>query len=202
MQKSRTKSMPKNSVKLMPKNRTKPMPKNSTRHIFLTGEKGIGKSTIWKKIFTETSIEHSGFVTGPLEIEGVRKGAYIHALNSCAPEAPEDNNQIIGVRIFSKKIVPITETFETFGVEILKKAIVSGNVVFMDELGRLERDAVHFKETVKECMDSGVQVLGTLQDTPSEFLEEIKNREDVEVYTVTEANRDILWKEILQKHFI
>lgn len=193
MQKSRTKHMQKSSVNHMQK--------SNERHIFLTGDKGIGKSTIWKKIFKETGLEYSGFETRPLEIQGIRKGAYIHAVGACAPEAPEDNNQIIGVRISPKKVVPITETFEIFGVETLHKAKASGNVIFMDELGRLERDAKNFQQTVRECLNGETQVLGVLQDTPSDFLDEIKNRKDVTVYTVTKENRDILQEEILHKHF-
>lgn len=174
---------------------------NKSKHIFLTGEKGVGKSTIWRKILTETGLKYSGFVTKNFEIEGVQKGAYIHALKSCAPELIDDNNQIIGIRISHQKMIHLTETFEKFGVEILHDAMTNGDVIFMDELGRLENDAVHFKQTVMEGLDSGARVLGVLQDTPSDFLEEIKAREDVVVCTVTKDNRNILCKEILQKYF-
>ena len=58
-----------------------PKRKNAVpRHIFLTGEKQIGKSTIWKKVLEELNVEYRGFITCPYELNGEKKGFYMHAL--------------------------------------------------------------------------------------------------------------------------
>lgn len=48
--------------------------------IFLTGEKGIGKSTCINEIIKECVLSVSGFQTLPFYEDNTRKGFYMHAL--------------------------------------------------------------------------------------------------------------------------
>ena len=91
----------------------------------------------------------------------------------------------------------MTESFNIFGTELLHLAQQDGGFIMMDELGIFERDASAFRQAVVECLDRECHVLGVLQKADDPFLEEILNRPDVLVFTVTLENRDELVQPVL-----
>ena len=103
-----------------------------------------------------------------------------------------ENDSPISIRTGEKGSYPLTETFETLGVSVLEQALNVKYWMLADEIGKLERDARVFQETFFRCLDEKELVLGVLQDTDSAFVSAIKNRPDVEVWTVTQENRDAL----------
>ncbi|KIR02023.1 Hypothetical ATP-binding protein, containing DUF265 domain protein [Lachnospiraceae bacterium TWA4] len=165
------------------------------KHIFLTGEKQIGKSTALQKVLNELDEEVLGYKTLPYEINGQVKGFYLHSL---VPMAQYENDSPISIRTGIAKNEAIPKTYETLGVELLKK-IDENSLVLLDEIGKLEKDALEFQQAVFRCLDKSKQVLGVLQQTNSEFVEAIKAREDVIVLTVTKENRDEIPNQILKQ---
>ena len=172
--------------------------RGTPRHIFLTGEKQIGKSTIWKKVLEELGVEYQGFRTFPFEINGERRGFYIHSFGP-VPEGYV-NDVPISSRAKPVGAIPVSDAFDTFGADVLYQAAASENenIILIDELGRLERNAKKFQEAAIKCLDSGKLVIGVLQKTESGFLEGIKKRSDVEVFVVTEENRELLPDQLIK----
>ena len=165
------------------------------KHIFLTGEKQIGKSTIVASVIETYKDKIFGFQTLPFLINGIKKGYYIHSVGS----ESSTNDVPICVCIGEKNTVPVTESFDNVGAWILKTARGHKGIMIMDELGKMERDAHVFQSEVFKCLDTEQLIVGVLQHTSLEFIEAITSRQDVIVYEVTSENRDSLKNVILQR---
>lgn len=166
------------------------------RHLFLTGERQVGKSTLLRALVARESLVCAGFETKPFCVEGERRGFVMHGL---VPMPPFENDCVISVRLGERRAAPVLPAFEENGVEILRRSL-AGDAPFllMDELGRLERDATAFGAQVKACLDSGKRVLGVLQRCDAPLLAEIAARKDVLLLTVTPENRDALIGELVR----
>lgn len=164
------------------------------RHIFLTGEPEVGKSTILKRAIETLNIKTTGFITLPYYIEGTRQGFY---LSSLVEVNKYSNNTPISVQVGVKQCIGIKETFETLGVESLQKSCRDNQIIVMDELGRLEREAIKFQTQVMNCLDHSQGVVGVLKLCQESWLENIRKRKDVLILEVTKENREDIFTKVL-----
>ena len=150
--------------------------------IAVSGVNGIGKSTALRKVLERIPQEPLGFVTQPIREGDTLKGFNIVDLfdGSSYPIAYFDST-------FS--VHPVVEGFESVGVSALAHALQNGNVVLMDELGFLERDATNFKNMVLKVLKSDKLVFCVIKAELNDFLEEVVNRVD-RVFTIDRENRD------------
>lgn len=165
------------------------------RHLFLTGDKQVGKSTLLRRLIEARHLDCSGFETQAFFLNGERRGFTLHGRVDMPPYR---NDCICCARIEEKRAVPVLPVFEENGVLILKRSLASpAPFLLMDELGRLEREASGFIAQVEACLDADKRVLGVLQKCNSEHVARIAQREDVTVLTVTPENRDELFEMLL-----
>lgn len=162
------------------------------RHLFLTGDKQVGKSTLLRKLIESKQLECSGFETQAFYLDGQRRGFTLHGR---VEMPPYENDCICCARIEEKRSVPVLPVFEENGVKMLKYSLSSSSAyILMDELGRLERQAEGFIAEVFACLNSDKRVLGVLQKCSSAHVEAIAARDDVTVLTVTPENREALFE--------
>lgn len=165
------------------------------RHLFLTGERQVGKTTLLRGLIAREGLNCAGFETRPFCVEGQRRGFVMHGL---VPMPPFENDCVISVRLGERRSVPVLPAFEENGVEILRRSLEGdADFLLMDELGRLERDAQRFGAQVMACLDSEKRVLGVLQRCDAPLIQSIAAREDVLLLTVTEENRDALLEKLV-----
>lgn len=168
------------------------------RHLFLTGDKQVGKSTLLRKLIELKQLECSGFETQAFYLNGERRGFTLHGR---VEMPPYENDCICCARIEEKRSVPVLPVFEENGMKILKYSLASDSpYILMDELGRLERQAEGFIAGIFACLNSDKRVLGVLQKCSSAHVEAIAARDDVTVLNVTPENRESLF-EILTTSF-
>jgi len=160
------------------------------KNLFLTGKKGVGKSTLLNKALNELDLSKGGYIT-----ERVFDGYYRKYVAKSISE-PEENYTIIKVdsRDDSKEWFPLV--FENQLVPLLDKSL-SKDIIVLDELGSSENGISKFTSKVFEILDSSKIVFGVLQDSSCEFIDGIKSRDDVKIITITEKNRDLLLDEIV-----
>ncbi len=156
-----------------------------TRHLFFTGEKGVGKSTLVELLLRRVRGRVGGFRTR--RVESVREGeATVHLLRADLGERPCEGNLLFSCA------APQPDMERRF--EVLGRAALRGSagceLVLMDELGPHEAGATDFRRAVLEALDGPAPVLGVLQRAELDFLEGIAGREDVLVREVTRENRD------------
>lgn len=68
---------------------------------------------------------------------------------------------------------------------------VDGDLIVIDEIGKMELFSEQFKQKVMEALDTG-KVIATIMERPHPFCDTIKRRNDVKLFTVTEENRNNL----------
>ena len=160
------------------------------RHLFLTGDKQVGKSTLLRRLIEARKLDCAGFETRAFFLNGERRGFTLHGRIEMPPY---QNDCICCARIEEKRAVPVLPVFEENGVLILKRSLASpAPFLLMDELGRLEREASGFIVQIEACLDADKRVLGVLQKCNSAHVARIAQRADVTVLTVTPENRDEL----------
>lgn len=157
-------------------------------NLFLTGERQIGKSTIINRIIKDYPGKIVGFKT--MVDETTNRKFFICSIHD---KNIDYRNAYIGEWIDNEKLVSYPETFEQVGMSILTRCLKdSPDLIVMDELGVMENNATNFQQAVFQCLDSPVPVIGVLKNKSSAFLDAIRNRNDVEIYTVSKDNRDKL----------
>ena len=152
-------------------------------HLFLTGEKQVGKSTLLQKLLARRPGPAAGFYTKKVRTV-IPDSATVHILRPGEEPAPENMLFVCG----SCKIGG-TEKFNTLGCAALADCAGAG-VILMDELGPHEGEAADFRAAVMRTLDGNIPVLGVLQEAPSAFLEEIAAHPKVQVLRVTRENRN------------
>lgn len=168
---------------------------SGARHLFLTGERQVGKSTLLRRMMEAHGWRCSGFETRPLIIDGQRRGFTLHGRVAVPPF---QNDCVACVRMAEKKSVPVLPVFEENGTAILRASLEAPEpILLMDELGRLERDARAFCAQALACLDSDKHVIGVLQQCDAPLIKAIRARADVRVLTVTVENRDALAAQLL-----
>jgi nucleoside-triphosphatase len=160
------------------------------RHIFLTGEVQVGKSTLIKKTLAAfPGLRPAGFYTlsAPLRPDGSRP-VYLWPASG-EPIFTEDH--LVGVRLGEGRgIESYPAVFDEAGVKALSDA-ENAQLVVMDELWRMEKDAALFTARVLELAAGKTPILGVLQkkaDTP--MARAIRENPEAELWTVTAENRD------------
>ena len=158
------------------------------RHLFLTGERQVGKSTLLRGLMEREGLRCAGFETQPFYIGDERRGFTLHGR---VDMPPYENDCIVCVRVGERRSVPVLPVFEENGVDILKRSLESESPwLLMDELGRLEREAARFCAQVLACLDSGKRVLGVLQACDAPLVCAVRARADVSVVEITPENRE------------
>ena len=166
------------------------------KNFFLTGQPGIGKSTILRRTMVEYDLAPTGFLTLPYAIERHHAGHYIHALSDLI--ALDDNDKPISGYTGRRTCVSVPDVFEILGVRYLLAAEQdSRDTVMMDELGRLEQDAPTFRQQVLRLLDGPKTVIGVLKDSrEASWLDEIRARTDTRVVRVLAETRSHAEREL------
>lgn len=142
--------------------------------VFLTGEKGVGKSTCINEIIKECRISVSGFQTLPFYEYGSRKGFYMHALFEC-----ENNDMMFSIQHETCNEV-IENVFNTFGVSVLKESMNRKDTyLILDEIGFLEQNEKQYLEYLENCIQNFDNIIGVLKKCEIQYIKDIKAREDV-----------------------
>ena len=160
------------------------------KHLFLTGEKGVGKTTLLRKLLQDRE-EVGGFLT-------VRKmenhGRVVYMLRPHQTVYGEDD------LLFTCGGPVDSQRFDELGCRCLRESEGS-SVILMDELGPKERDAFAFQAAVLKALDNDTPVYGVVQEgAESTFLQQVRQHPEVQLIKVTKENRDNLLH-ILKKHW-
>ena len=168
-------------------------PKTRPRHLFLTGRKQVGKSTVLGKLLEERDADLGGFRTKRIRTDA---GADIYMLPPEGEEGYVPENILFRRREGKLQLDPAD--FDRLGGAMLARS-AGADLLLMDELGPTEAEAYGFQQAVRNALDGDTPVYGVLQQADSPFLAEIAARDDVCVITVTEENRNTLPRQLLEQ---
>lgn len=159
--------------------------------IFITGESGVGKTTIIEeisKILLKKGFKISGFITKEIREKGVRVGFKIIDLNR--------NIEMI----FASKLIETDVKFGSYYLniknleetlkEILKKDF---DFLIIDEIGKMEFYSTLFKEKIFELMKSDKKIIAVLHRN---FVEDFKIYG--KIFILNRNNKEFIKNEILK----
>ena len=150
-----------------------------TEHLFLTGAKGVGKSTLIRGLLAEESGPLGGFFT-------VKHAGGVYLLPAAQERAFTPENFL-----FRCGHGGDPARFDALGCAALADS-AGCRLLVMDELGPHEAEAKQFQAAVFRTLDGDIPIIGVLQQAESEFLDRIARHPRVTVLTVSEENRNTL----------
>ncbi|MCD6578963.1 hypothetical protein J7L48_05765 [bacterium] len=152
--------------------------------IFLTGEKGIGKSTIIKQVLNDYPKKSGGFFTTKKD-EGI--------------EFKNLENEVMFYFNLTDDPMLIAEKFDKYGVEQFLEIYDDAELIVMDELGFLERKATKFQSAVMNIVNSNKNVLAVLKSYKNNFFyENLKDFKHATILEINLENRNKITKRILE----
>jgi nucleoside-triphosphatase len=162
--------------------------------LLLTGQPGAGKTALIKEALARTKVRAGGFYTEEIRTGGIRQGFRIATLDG--QEVVLAHVNIPSPHRIGKYKVDIG-ALDGVGVSALRQALAEGDLVVIDEIGKMELLSPRFKEVVTQAMNSGKKVLGTVMLNHHPFADEIKRHPQAEVLLVTRDNRSEVMEKIL-----
>ena len=156
------------------------------RHVLFTGEIGSGKSTALRRTLALLGMNVCGLETYSPEPRGVLpKRLFLRAYGGDEP------GQLLCVLPDGDKsgIAPV---FDTLGAALLARAREMGEVIVIDEIGRLEHSAFSYHAALRQCLDGDKPVVGVIRKLKAPWADWIRSRSDVLLLEVTQENRDSL----------
>jgi len=167
------------------------------KHLFLTGEIQVGKSTaIRRYLAARPSLRVGGFrtVAGPGESGG--DGIYMIPGGQDVPLTQENLAFLRWKEGQAKGFTVFPGVFETLGSALLRSGPC--DLILMDELGVREEDAPNFQRNVLRALNETIPVLGVVQQRVSPFLDAVRAHPGAEVWTVTRENREDVFQRLLR----
>jgi len=162
--------------------------------IGITGMPSVGKTQTILKIIEKLESREvivGGMVTQAIEEGGQRKG--FNLVNWLTKEegvlAHVDFDTDVRVGKYGVDI----NVLETMGVPAIMQAVQEGEVIVIDEVGKMEMVSDAFCAAVKMALDSPKPVIMTLhKKSRNPLLQDIRRRDDVRILEVTPINRNLL----------
>ena len=169
------------------------------RHILISGDRGVGKSTLIERLLAHCPRPRYGFITRmePAGADGFRP-IYIHPANQAPAQWVYTEGNCIGT-CDSRTHRPDREVFNTLGVRYIREAR-PGGILIMDELGFFEAQAESFTDAVLAALSGDIPVIAAVKSrTDIPFLNAVRAAPRAEVFYITPSNRDELFERLLPR---
>ncbi|MDI9632537.1 MAG: nucleoside-triphosphatase [Methanolinea sp.] len=154
------------------------------RVILVTGRPGCGKTTLVREILPDLAGLHpAGFYTEEIREGGSRVGFRVVSLDG-------------RTFLLAHERFPPAFRVGKYGVDIASFDAYLATVPFgeakiavIDEIGKMECLSARFCELVDGIFSSGRHAIATIAQKGTPFIESLKGREGVKVYTLGQGNR-------------
>ncbi|XP_064552449.1 nucleoside-triphosphatase THEP1 [Drosophila montana] len=169
----------------------------------ITGQPGVGKTTLIRKLCSELSVHSklAGFYTEEIRTNGQRIGFDVVTVDGTrgilARENPSDNLR----RPKVGKYAVYVKDFEDLALPLLKVTPQSQQLLIIDEIGKMELLSRRFEAAVNELVKQKQPILVTIPlhtRQPIPIVERLKNSPDAVTFHVTRNNRDGLTQDITE----
>lgn len=167
------------------------------KFLLLTGEPGVGKSTVIRSVVSAVDPGHfSGFTVREMLSDGRRSAFHIETVDgrrgvlaSVASTSPlrVGRDGQYGVELDFLDSVALPEIEREIGDS-------SGRIIVLDEIGPMQGYSGRFRRVIDGLLASEQLVIGTIVLRNIPWIDNLKETQGVECFLVTEDNRDTLSK--------
>jgi len=164
--------------------------------LFLTGNPGIGKTTVIRAVLDRLEdVACGGFYT-----EEKRHGGQRIAFKIITLDGQEGTLASVGRRepTVGRYSIHLDE-FEKLVLSHLDPDVTPADVYVIDEIGKMELLSQKFRTKIIDLLAQPSHILATIAKKGKGFVEEIKRRNDIELIEVTRENRDDLPQQVKAK---
>jgi nucleoside-triphosphatase len=162
------------------------------RVFLLTGAPSVGKTTVLVKVvdaLKAQGVSVGGMISREARKDNIRVGFEIVDLTSGEHGWLAHVNQKSGPQVGRYHVN--LQDLERIGAEAITEATEKCAVAAIDEIGPMELFSQGFKQAAKQALESKKLVIAVVHAKARDpLINEAKQREDAEVFTVTPANRD------------
>ena len=166
------------------------------KNLLITGLPGVGKTTLIKTLYKALEdLRPVGFYTEEIREGGERRGFELMSLEG--KKSLFSHQQIESPYKVGHYRVDI-KSFEIF-LESISFSNPLARLIIIDEIGKMECLSDKFERILKEILGSNKWVIATIALKGSGLISEVKRRQDVKLFEMTQRNRDALLSEILKE---
>ena len=164
-------------------------------HALIVGDRGVGKSTLIRRVLNELNRPVFGFETKKEEtLEDPIRGCPIYIYDAGKAHCQTAEN-FIGYHRDSDTHT-FTAAFDRYAPK-LTGAIPPNTVVELDEVGFLEAKSEAFCQAVLQLLDGDNPVIAAVKNRDIPFLNQIREHPKARCFYITPDNRDALYEEVL-----
>lgn len=155
------------------------------KNLFISGTPGVGKTTLLREVTLPKREKIGGFYTEHILAGRVRKGFMIRTFDGqermLAAKGLKSPHQLgkYGVDL---------NALENVGVPALKLAMMSKDLIVIDEIGSMEMMSERFRTVLLESLTSTKPVLATIRSAAQPFADQVKKFADTETIHLTKSN--------------
>jgi nucleoside-triphosphatase len=162
--------------------------------LLLTGAPGVGKTTLIRKVARALpDLRLGGFVTDEIRSGGRREGFRLDTFQG-------ESAVLARIAIES----PYRLGRYRVDVEALDRVVDSAlhsrgdvDLYLVDEIGKMECMSPRFVGAMGALLDSGRGIIATIHRTAGGFIREVRERPDVEIWSMTLKNRDEMLRRVI-----
>ncbi len=155
--------------------------------LLLTGFPGVGKTTVIRKVADRlTAKRRAGFFTEEIRVYGRRQGFRLVTFDG--------QERVIAHVDFSP-----TYRVSKYGVDVgaidrmVEASLTldpSVDIYLVDEIGKMECFSERFVGAMRTLLNADKIVVATVAQKGGGFISEVKQRDDIEIWSLTRDNRD------------
>ena len=166
------------------------------KHALIVGPRGVGKSTLIRRVVKTLDCPVFGFETKrETEMEDQELGfpIYIHKYGERHRYSKEN---LMGY-CKRQKFNTITDAFNKYASNLMHP-VLEGSLICFDELGFMEAQEKGFCDVVFEKLNEDIPVIAAVKDKDFPFLNEVREHPKCRCFYITKENREALFVEVLE----
>ena len=164
-------------------------------HALIVGARGVGKSTLIRRVLKELGRPLYGFETKKeTRLENPEHGSPVY-INESGKEHLQTADNLVGF-CRNHRMAPRIEGFDLFATK-LTGPVPEGCIVEMDEIGFLEAKSEAFCSAVMALLDGEIPAIAAVKDKDIPFLEKVRTHPNTRCFYITPENREALYEEVL-----
>lgn len=165
-------------------------------HALIVGAKGVGKSTLIRRVLQELARPVAGFETK--KEDSMKDDLHGIPVYIYEPEKPRIHSKENLAGYCTDHGVQICDgIFDNYAPK-LKQTVPDDSILVFDELGFMESQEKDFCEAVLNRLGGEIPVIAAVKDRDIPFLIEVRSHPHCRCFYITEENREELFPEVLE----